>query len=159
MTNQPGQDPIPVDDYDALLLSTKEHFDKYWPAARPLIEKCIKRSMHGEITIDDVQTLALQGKVYVFVAKCDKTMVPSVRLALVLEIMDYPRLPALNILALGGSDLHPLYEKFWKKLCGWAYMSGVRAIEGLVSPAMERVVSRYGFKNVYTHMRLNLTED
>lgn len=159
MTKQSGQDPIPVDDYDALLLSTKEHFDKYWPAAKPLIEKCIKKSMHGEITIDDIYNLALQGKFYVFIAKCDKTMVPSVRLALVLEIVNYPRLPALNILALGGTDLQPLYEKFWKKLCGWAYMNGVRAIEGWVSPAMERVISRYGFKHVYTHMRLNLTED
>jgi len=158
MTKQPGQDPIPVDEYDALLLSSKEQFDKYWPYAKPLIEQCIKKSMHGEITIDDIYNLALQGKLYVFVAKCDRTMVPSVRLALVLEIVNYPRLPALNILALGGTDLHLLYEKFWKKLCGWAYMNGVRAIEGWVSPAMERVISRYGFKHVYTHMRLNLTE-
>ena len=38
-------------------------------------------------------------------------------------------------------------------------MNGVRAIEGLVgNPAMERVIKRLGFKPVYTHMRLDLTE-
>ena len=64
----------------------------------------------------------------------------------------------MNILALAGSDLEYFYEKFWKKLCGWAYMNSVRAIEGWVSPAMERVISRYGFKHVYTHMRFDLME-
>ncbi len=52
MAHPPGFDPIPLEDYDALLLSTKEQFDKYWPKAKGLVEKCIKRSMHGEITVD-----------------------------------------------------------------------------------------------------------
>jgi hypothetical protein len=159
MTHPAGFDPIPVADYDALLLSTQEQFDKYWPATKPLVEKCIKRSMHGEITIDDIYALATQGKMYVFIVKSDKGIRPDVKLALVLEIVNYPRLPAINILALGGSDLDPLYDKFWKKLCGWAYMNGIRAIEGWVSPAMERVITRYGFKHVYTHMRFDLTEN
>jgi hypothetical protein len=107
----------------------------------------------------DVYTMALQQKVYVFVVKCDKGIMPAVKLALVLEIVNYPRLPAMNILALGGEELDALYERYWKRLCGWAYMNGVRAIEGWVSPAMERVISKYGFKHVYTHMRLDLTED
>lgn len=158
MAHPPGFDPIPLEDYDALLLSTKEQFDKYWPKAKGLVEKCIKRSMHGEITADDIYTLALQGKFYVFVLKNDKCISPDVKLVVVLEIVQYPRLPAMNILALGGSDLDFFFEKFWKRLCGWAYMNGVRAIEGWVSPAMERVISRYGFNHVYTHMRFNLTE-
>lgn len=158
MTNPAGFDPVPLDEYDALLLSTKEQFDKYWLYTKPLVERCIKRSMHGEITVDDIYNLALQGKFYIFIVKCDKGLMPSVKLALVLELVNYPRLPAMNILALGGEDLNALYEKFWKRLCGWAYMNGVRAIEGWVSPAMERVISKYGFRTVYTHMRLDLTE-
>jgi hypothetical protein len=159
MTHPAGFDPIPLDQFDAMLLSTKEHFDKYWHKTKPLVEKCIKRSMHGEMTADDIYALALQGNVYVFVVKNDAGISPDVKLAVVLEIVKYPRLPAMNILALGGSDLDYFYEKFWKKLCGWAFMNGVRAIEGWVSPAMERVISRYGFKHVYTHMRFDLTED
>lgn len=158
MSNPAGFDPIPLDQYDALLMSTKEHFDKYWHKVKPLIEKCIKRSMHGEITVEDIHTLALQGKFYIFIVKNDSCITPDVKLALVLEIVNYPRLPAMNILALGGSDLEHFHEKFWQKLCGWAFMNGVRAIEGWVSPAMERVISKFGFKHVYTHMRFDLTE-
>ncbi len=130
----------------------------YWTATKPLLEKCVKRAMHGEMTIDDIYNSALQGKMYIFVVKCDKTITKSVKLALVLEIVHYPKLAAMNIVALGGSDLDALHAKYWKMLCGWAYMNSVRVIEGWVSPAMERVISQYGFKPVYTHMRLELTE-
>jgi hypothetical protein len=153
-----GFDPIPLDDFEPLLLATKEQFDTYWTATKPLLEKCVKRAMHGEMTIDDIHNAALQGKMYIFVVKCDKTITKSVKLALVLEIIHYPKLPAMNIVALGGSDLDALHAKYWKMLCGWAYMNSVRVIEGWVSPAMERVISQYGFKPVYTHMRLELTE-
>jgi hypothetical protein len=158
MTNPAGYDPVPLDDYEPLLLATKEHFDKYWTYTKPLLEKCVKRSMHGEMTADDIYNLALQGKVYIFVVKCDKGLMPSVKLALALEIVVYPRLSAMNILALGGEHLQEFYSMYWKRLCGWAFMNGVRAIEGYVSPAMERIISRYGFKNTYAHMRLDLTE-
>lgn len=153
-----GFDPIPLDDFEPLLLATKEQFDTYWTATKPLLEKCVKRAMHGEMTIDDIYNSALQGKMYIFVVKCDKTITKSVKLALVLEIVHYPKLAAMNIVALGGSDLDALHAKYWKMLCGWAYMNSVRVIEGWVSPAMERVISQYGFKPVYTHMRLELTE-
>lgn len=158
MTLPAGFDPIPVDEFEPLLLATKEHFDMYWPATKPLLEKCIKRAMHGEMTIDDLYNAALAGKMYIFVFKNDKTITKSVKLALALEIVNYPRIPAMNVVSLGGNDLDALHGKFWKMICGWAYMNGVRVIEGLVSPAMERVISRYGFKPVYTHMRLDLME-
>ncbi len=93
MTQTPGADPIPLNEYEPLLLSTPEHFEKYWSAARPLIEKCV------------------------------------------------------------------FYRKYWKKLCGWAYMNGVRVMEGWVAPGMERVISRYNFKRAYMLMRYDLTED
>ncbi|WP_445772129.1 hypothetical protein [Rheinheimera sp.] len=110
------------------------------------------------MSIEDIYNAALQGKMYIFVVKCDKTITKSVKLALVLEIIPYPQMRAMNIVALGGNDLDALHAKYWKMLCGWAYMNSVRFIEGWVSPAMERVISRYGFKPVYVHMRLELTE-
>ena len=158
MSDRPGFDPIPLDEYEPLLLTTQEQFTKYWPRASKLVDKCIKRSMHGEMTVEDIHNLALQQQAYVFVVKNDKGIQPDVKLVVVLEVLRYPKLPALNILALAGSDLEALYEKFWQKLCGWAYMNGIRAIEGMVSPAMQRVISKYGFKPVYTQMRLDLTE-
>ncbi len=159
MSSTPGKDPIPLDEYEPLLLCTKEHYDKYWMAARPLIEKCIRRAMHGEITIDDILALAQQQKLYVFVVKSDKTITPSVKLVVVLDVVNYPRLPAMNILALAGSDLNYFHKKYWNKLCGWAYMNGVRVLEGWVAPGMERIVSSYNFKRAYMLMRYDLMED
>jgi len=158
MSTIPGYDPVPHSDYDSLLMITKEHFDKYWMKVRPMIDKCIKRSMHGEIAVDDVLKMAQEHRAFIFIVKCDKGLQPDVKLVVVVEMMGYPQLQVANILALAGSDLDIFYERFWDKLCGWAYMNGVRAIEGLVSPAMQRVISRYGFKPVYTQMRLDLTE-
>lgn len=158
MASIPGFDPIPLDEYDSLLLVTKEHFEKYWHRTSKLIDKCIKRSMHGEITVEDVHSMAMQQRAFIFIVKNDAGIQPDVKLVVVLEMTGYPRLAAANILVLAGSDLEVFYEKFWQKLCGWAYMNGIRAIEGLVSPAMQRVISKYGFKPVYTQMRLDLTE-
>ena len=74
-TNLPaGFDPLPLEDFEPLLLSTKEQFDTYWGATKPLLERCVKRAMHGEMTIDDIYNAALQGKMYIFVVKCDKTI-------------------------------------------------------------------------------------
>jgi len=158
MTSIPGFDPIPLDDYEPLLLSTKDMFDKYWPRASKLVDKCVKRSMRGELTSEDIYNMALQQRAFVFVFKSDVGIQPDVRLVVVLEMCGYPRMPAMNILALAGSELDMFYEKFWDKLCGWAYMNGVRTLEGFVSPAMQRVISRYGFKPTYTLMRLDLSE-
>jgi hypothetical protein len=158
MTTIPGFDPVPLNDYEPLLLSTQEQFDKYWPRASKLVDKCIKRSMHGEMNVDDIKNLALQQRAFVFVVKNDKGIQPDVKLVVVLEIAGYPRRSIMNILVLAGSDLEVFYEKFWQKLCGWAYMNGIRAIEGCVSPAMQRVITKYGFKPTYTLMRLDLTE-
>ena len=149
---------LELSDYEPLLLSNKEQVDTYWSEVKPLLDKCISRATHGEYNTQDVYDLALQGKVFVFIVKSDKTIKKSVKLVIVLELAVYPRMTAMNIMALGGSDLEALHEKYWDSLCGWAYMNGVRVLEGLVSPAMQRVISKFGFKPVYTHMRLDLTE-
>jgi hypothetical protein len=158
MSNIPGFDPVPLHEYDSLLMITKEHFDKYWTRVRPMIDRCIKRAMHGEITVDDVLKMAQEHRAFIFIVKCDKGIQPDIKLVVVVEMSPYPQLQSANILALAGSDLDVFYERFWDKLCGWAYMNGIRAIEGLVAPAMQRVISKYGFKPVYTQMRLDLTE-
>lgn len=147
-----------AEDYEPLLLSNKDQLDTYWPEAKPLLEKCVARATNGEYNVDDIYNLAISGQAFVFVVKSDKTIRKSVKLVLVLEVVRYPRLAAMNIMALGGTDLEVFHEKYWDCLCGWAYMNGIRVLEGLVSPAMQRVITRFGFTPTYTHMRLDLTE-
>ena len=150
---------VGIEDYDVLLLATQEQFDIYWAQCVPLLDKVITQAMHGEMTTDDIYDMALQGQMYVFVCKKDGGDYPDVKFTLVMEIVKYPKLAAMNIVAIGGSHLNAFFDRFWDRLCGWAFINGVRAIEALVSPAMAKIISKFGFKQTYTHMRLNLTED
>jgi len=150
---------VEIDGYEPLLLATQEHYDLYWAQCVPLLDKVIEKAMHGELTTNDIYEKALQGQMYVFICKKDGGEYPDVKFAIVMELINYPRLAALNVVAIGGSHLNPFFKKFWVKLCGWAYMNGVRAIEALVSPAMARIISKFGFTHTYAHMRINLTED
>ena len=150
---------FPENSFEPLLLSTREQFDIYWAYAEPYIKDCLDKTTHGEIETHHIYERALAAQMYIIIVKSDAGPEPGVKLVLVFEPRVYPNLSALNLLALGGSDLMSLSGKYWEKLLGWAYMNGVRAIEGLVcNPAMERVIKRLGFKPVYTHMRLDLTE-
>ena len=98
--------------YEPQLLSTKEQIDKYWDKCVPLLQKCIDR-MDGELLVEDIYAQAMAGKSFIIVVKNDYE--DYVKLALVLELVYYPRYTAMNVLALGGEDLknmihiiHPL---------------------------------------------------
>lgn len=150
-----------MEEYQPLLITTQQQVDAFWPLAKPLLDRCVKETMHGELETEDIRALISIQKAFLFVLTNDRTGTNpdrDVRLALAVEIIQYPRLPTLNVLAIGGTDLSLFHKKFWEQFCGWAYMNGVRAIDGWVGPAMKRVLTRFGFKQVYSHMRLELTE-
>ena len=144
--------------YEPQLLSTKELIDKYWGQSAPLIDECIKRAMHGEMLVEDLYTRALKGEVFIIVAKNDETEVPSVKLVIVLELVTYPRFTAMNVVALGGKDLKNLIQMYWKDVCSWAKVCGVKKIECSVHPAMERILLSEGFERHYVQLRQDLTE-
>jgi hypothetical protein len=163
MNQGPNQfdEVAPLTEFQPLLITTPAQLDAFWPLARPLLDRCVKETMHGELEIDDIRALILTQQAFLFVLTNDRTGTNpdvDVRLALAVEIVQYPRLPTLNVLAIGGTDLSLFHNKFWKQFCGWAYMNGVRAVDGWVGPAMKRILTRFGFKQVYSHMRLELTE-
>jgi hypothetical protein len=114
--------------------------------------------MHGEMTTEDLYSRALKGEVFIIVAKCDEPEVPDVKLVIITELVTYPRFTAMNVVALGGKDLRNLIKLFWKDVCGWARVCGVRKIECSVHPAMERILSSVGFERHYVQMRQDLTE-
>ena len=115
--------------YEPQLLSTKELIDKYWGPCVPLLDQCIKRAMHGEMLVEDLYTRALKGEVFIIVAKNDDTETPTVKLVIVLELVTYPRFTAMNVVALGGKDLKNLIQMYWKDVCSWAKVCGVKKIE------------------------------
>ena len=144
--------------YEVLLLSTQQLYEKYWGQCAPLLQECVDRAMHGEMTVEDIYTRALKGQLYVIIAKDDTPEIPDVKMVIVLELVTYPQFTAMNVVALGGRDLRHMIKKFWKQVCGWAQVCGVKHIECLVAPAMEKILVAQGFERKYTLLRQDLTE-
>lgn len=146
-----------IDGYEPLILSTVELLDQHWPACEPLLRRCTERADFDEMDPVDIYNAVRQGAAYIFVVKKDTVDGPDVKLVLAVEVVKYPKMSTFNILALGGEDLMLCHDKFWKAFCGWAYMSGVRAIEGRVSEAIEKMIQPIGFKRAFVQVRFPLS--
>lgn len=144
--------------YKPVLLSTKQLLDKHWPFAKPLLEDCIDKAAHGELEVSDIYDRIVSGHMYAFVFCNEDGPLIDTKLALVLEVIHYPKLPTLNVVAIAGNDLSLLCDGFWQHVRSWAYMNGARAIDALLSPAMARLVAPLGFEKVYQHVRCDITE-
>ena len=147
-----------IEDFEPLLVSTVEQLDTYWPQMAYWLEPCVEKAMHGEMVLGDIYNAIKTNRMHAIIAKCDTHGSHDVALVLVLEPLVYPKLSAINIVALGGRKLDLLKSKFWEHVCSWAFMNGARSLQASVSPAMARIIQRYGFTPVYTTMRLNLME-
>lgn len=150
-----------LEEYAPVQLANTHLIDAFWPLVKPLFERCIDRAMHNEYNVDHIKQMVLQGKLTVIVITNDRTGEHpdrDVQLAIAVEPVTYPKLPAINIMAIGGTRLALLHGKFWDQFKGWAYMNGARAIEAYVQPGMRRIIERWEFKPVYTVMRLSLME-
>jgi hypothetical protein len=147
-----------LEGYEPLLLSTVELLDAYWPQVAAVLTRCVDKAMHGEMTLDDIYNHVKAGRMYALVAQNPSGELPDVALALILETVAYPQFTVLNIVALGGRELNLLKSRFWGHVCSWAFLNGVRTLQASVSPAMARILSRYGFNQTYITMRMDLTE-
>jgi hypothetical protein len=147
-----------LEGYEPLLLSTVELLDTYWPQTAAVLQRCVDDAMHGEMTMQDIYEGIKAGRMYALIAKNDEGELPDVALALILETQAYPQFTVLNISALGGRELNLLKSKFWKHVCSWAFMNGVRTMQASVAPPMARILKRYGFNKIYETVRLDLTE-
>jgi len=155
---EPVEKPDPVKDYEPLFLSSVNILDIYWGQVCEALAPCIDDAMHGEMTLDDIYNCIKAGQMYCLVAKNDDGELPDVALALILELIAYPQYTVMNITAIGGRELGLLRDKFWKHVCSWAYMNGVRQMQASVSPAMARMLKSYGFKPTYQTLRMSLME-
>ncbi len=154
----PGEVVDPIEGFEPILLSTVEILDRYWPQASKHLARCVNEAMRGELTLEDLYNGIKGGSMYGLVVKNDEPELPEVALAMVFETHAYAQYTVLNISALGGYELDALQKKFWKHVCSWAYMNGVRKLECSASPAMVRILKRFGFESIYTTMRMDLTE-
>ena len=143
-----------IEEFEPLLITTREQLDQYWPQMAYWLEPCVAK-MNGEVVLQDLYDSVRDARTAAIIAKCDR----DGAFVLILEGKAYPRLHCISVIAIGGRQMDLLKSKFWKHVCSWAFMSGASKLEAqAVSPAVERILRRYGFNTVYTTMRLDLAE-
>lgn len=140
-------------------LVTAQLVELFWPSIRPLFERCVQEAMHGELEVDDIKDQALAGKIVIMVFTDNVFALGTVHLAVAIEPVAYPRMPGINIVAMGGTHFGLIQKRYWTYFKGWAMMNGAKMIEASVSPAMARVLRKYGYAAEYTHVRCRLMED
>lgn len=152
----------PLTEIEPVQLITPHLIEAFWPLVRPQLERCVVEAMKGEMEVDDIKTLLLQGKVAIVIFTNDRTGTNpyrKVELSIVVEPILYPRMSGINILAIGGSNFRNLHKKYGEQFMGWARMNGAQFVDALVGPGMQRIAKRLGFKPVYTHVRYKFSEN
>lgn len=146
--------------YEPHLIKGPEELNFFWPYIESLVVKYVDKTNASEITPKDVFDKIANQQAFCFIFAADNTGHDpdiDVKLVLVLEVIQYPRLNAMNIVLLAGEDLLFFGDSFWEFLKGWAYMNGIRAIEALVkSEALERMISKLGFKRQAVFLRADI---
>jgi len=147
--------------FEPFFLSDITTIQQYWPFVSLLIEECLEVSEY-ENTVEEVHARLLSGQALCFVVKQDTPEGVDIRLAVVFEVQAERK--SLIIRAIAGENLLSFAGQFWNYFIGWAYMSGIRTFEGLVSPAVYRLVSRLGFEKPKSHIHVKfdlpgITED
>ncbi len=127
-----------------------------WNRIEPLLEPVVRRACHGEYDMADLKKLAL-SKNLVIGTFSDDDGTPL--LAFAFEFRYYPKKTAVNILALGGRRMDEVFSTFLGQFKAWAAGAGADFLEASCSPAMTRMLSRYGYQETYRQLRLELKEE
>lgn len=139
-------------------LVTPQLIELFWPTIRPLFKRCVEKAMKGELDVDDIKGAALAGQLVIMVFTDSTVGLGTVDLAIAIEPVAYPKLPGINIVAMGGTGFGLIQAKYWTYFKGWAMMNGATMIEASVSPAMARILRKYGYVEEYRHVRCRLME-
>jgi hypothetical protein len=121
-----------------------------WEQIAPLLAPALEHAVLGEITLDDIKALALARCMYVGIYEVDGAPV----LAMAFEFKHYPRIMTVNIVALGGTHLDQVAQRFFDGFKEWVARAGARHIEALCRPAIARLLKKYGFQNTYEKISL-----
>jgi hypothetical protein len=114
-----------------------ETVESHWANLRAMLAPGMEYS-NGEFDVDDILTMVQSQRVFVATYKQDD----KTNLAIVFEILTYPRKCVLHVLAMGGAGFDQLMKFCWDALTDLAKLVGASAIRGAVRPSMERYCRR-----------------
>jgi len=136
----------------AMILQGSEQMTAHSPQVRALFDRCVKRAVRGEFSSEDLLRLAQEGRMHIGIVSDGKDPV----LAVAFEFIHYPRLTVLNIAALAGRGMGTIMRAFWPTFQQFARLAGADCIQASCAPGMARMLTRYGFGEIYQVMRSDL---
>lgn len=114
--------------------------------AAPLLQRAVIEAVKGEFSLDDLKAMSAIGRVLIGVAERDGVPI----MAAAVELARYPRMTALNVMALGGSGLAEVSERFFDELKAFARSCGASRIEASGSKPMVRLLRKLlDFQPIY----------
>lgn len=120
--------------------------DELFEQAAPLLQRVVDRAVKGEFTVEDMRRMAQRGSLLIGLAWDGRTPV----MAAAVELVRYPRLTTLNVMAISGRGLREVADEFFDELKAFARSAGAKRIEASGSPAMARLLRRrLGFTTLY----------
>ena len=134
-------------------LQSEEELKPLWADIKPMLQKCVSHAVHGEYEVDDIYQMVKEQRAFLIYAIWNGK--PSVALAV--EWVIYPRMKAVNIMALGGKHLIPSADVFWARILNMLKSVGIEYVECSCSKAMARMLtSKLNFQRTYEFLRLKL---
>ena len=119
--------------------------DDFWTQVSPFIEMALEHG-HGEFEVDDIYEACLEKDMQLWVIY--EQPEHKIVLAVVTQIINYPKTKVCRIVTLGGeSDL--LWENKLFILEEWAKENGCVRVETFCRDGLQRKLNRLGYKKLY----------
>lgn len=127
-----------------------EDFEK----CRFAVDRVVRHACHGEFTADDIKEAVRKGDAFIYFT----TLGNQVQMVGVWEMIFYPRMFGINVMAMGGRDLVGEWATWGRHImASWKAM-GAQFFEASVSPAMAKLMARahVPLRPIYLHLRGDL---
>lgn len=134
---------------NAHFLTTPAEIAQHWHHAERLLARVTDEAVQGEFDLDDLRTLADAGRLWIGLFSYGAAPV----LCCAVEFRHYPKKTVLNIVALGGADLAAFSPEYMDRMADFARQAGAVDMEACCSPAMARMLTRFGFTETYRLVR------
>lgn len=118
-----------------------EQVEERWPRIRELLEPVMPKT-GGEMEVDDVLHLSEDGEVKIAIMGVGDRVV----LAIVMRFVTYPRMKALHVTAMGGSNLQLFADNYIAVLIDYARDIGADYLQACCGDAEARLFRRAGKK-------------
>ena len=131
-----------------------DEVDIYWHELEPEFKRVVDKAVHGEFLVSDIRKMALDGHATIGIIRDGDEIV----MAVAFEFRHYPQKMGVNVFAMGGKRMFEVLGKFFESFKEFCRVAGADWIECSVSPGMERLHHRSGYKTIYRHLRFDLQE-